>query len=108
MDRMIGDLSQHRAEVERGIESAEFGGADESVERGCAFAAGIGAKEQVILSSNRYGAQRPLSTAVIDLQQTIIDITCERAPSGQGWRMRAGGSQVSEICVMRPQVSRDF
>ena len=65
MDGMIGDLSQHRAEVKRGIESAEFGCADESVEGGRAFAAGIGAEKQVILSPNRYGSQRPLGTAVI-------------------------------------------
>lgn len=28
--------------------------------------------------------------------------------SGQGWRMRAGGSQALAIFVMRSQVSRDF
>lgn len=77
---MIGDLCQDSAEVKRGIESAELGRANESVERSCALAAGIGAKKQVILSSNRDRPERPLGSAIIDLQQTIIDIARERAP----------------------------
>ena len=69
---MIGDLCQDGAEVKRRIESAELSRANEGVEGSCALTAGIGAKKQVILSSNRDRPQRPLGGTIIDLQQTII------------------------------------
>ena len=48
VDRMVSDAGQHAAQVELWIETVEFGGADQAVDRGGALATGIGASEQVI------------------------------------------------------------
>jgi len=62
---MLGDPCQDGAEVKRWIESAELGGADEGVEGSSALAAGIGAKEQVILPSDRDRPQSPFGGAIM-------------------------------------------
>ena len=50
---MVGDARQNGAKVERRVQSAELGRADECVEGCGTFSAGIGAEEQVILPSDR-------------------------------------------------------
>jgi hypothetical protein len=52
---MVGDAGEHRAQVGFGIEAVELGGADQGVERGGPFPAGIGTGEEKILSSERNG-----------------------------------------------------
>ena len=54
---MVGDAGQHIAEIGFGIETVQFGGADQAVDRGGALAAGIGAGEQVVLAAQSDGAQ---------------------------------------------------
>jgi hypothetical protein len=41
VDRMVGDAGQHIAEIGFGIETVEFGSADQAVDRGGSFAAGV-------------------------------------------------------------------
>ena len=53
---MIGDAGQHVAEIGFGIETVEFSGADQAVDRGGAFATGIRTGEQVVLSAQSDGA----------------------------------------------------
>src|SRR3954451_9483425 len=88
---MVGDARQGSAEVKRWIDSAEFGCTNEGVERGGALTARIGTKEQVILPSDRDGAERPFRGAVVDLQQTIIDVARESTPVGKCIPDRARG-----------------
>ena len=60
VDGMIGDGGQRVAQLELWVESAEFGAADQAVDRCGALATGIGAGEQVILAAQSDGAQRSL------------------------------------------------
>jgi hypothetical protein len=48
---MIGDAGQHVSEIRFRVETVEFGGADQAVDRGGALAAGIGAGEQVVFAA---------------------------------------------------------
>ena len=57
MDRVVSDAGQHVAQVKLWVETVEFGGANQAVDRGGAFAAGVGAREQVVLSAQSDGAQ---------------------------------------------------
>lgn len=104
---MIGDPCQDGTEIKRGIKPAEFGGADEGVERSCALTAGIGTEEQVVFSSNRDRPQRPLGSAVIDLQQTVIDVARERTPVGQCIADRNGGVALGRQRPDHPSPSTD-
>ena len=46
---MVGDAREHLAQVSFGIDVVELGGADQAVNCGGTFAAGVGACEQVAL-----------------------------------------------------------
>ena len=49
IDGLVGDARQHLAEMRLGIQAIEFGAAHQTVDRGGALAAGIQAREQVVL-----------------------------------------------------------
>jgi hypothetical protein len=53
---------EHLAQVRFGIDAVEFGCADEAVDRGGAFATGIGAREQVVLATQGDHAQSSCPT----------------------------------------------
>ena len=80
VDRMFGDASQDLAEISFRVYSVQLCGAHQRVNGGSTLAAGVRAAEKIILAPQSYGTKRPLSRRVIDLQQSIINITCERAP----------------------------
>ena len=65
VDRMIGDAGQHVEEIDFGVETVEFGGADQAVDRGGALAAHIGACEQVVLAAQSDGAQGAFRGVVV-------------------------------------------
>jgi hypothetical protein len=96
IDRMVRDARQDGAKVKRGIESAELGCANEGVERSCALTAGIGTEKQVILSSNRDRPERPLGGAIIDFQQTIIDIARDARQWASAYRIAPAVSLLAE------------
>ena len=48
-DWRFGDVGEHMTQIGFGVEAVQFGAADEGVDGGGAFAAGIGAGEQVEL-----------------------------------------------------------
>lgn len=80
VDRMVGDAGQDLSEIAFGVESVEFRRADERVDGGSPFAAGVRASKQVVLSSKRDGAKRPFCRRVVDLQQTVVNVTRQRTP----------------------------
>src|SRR5260370_21302964 len=80
VDRMVGDAGQNPAEIAFGIESVEFRRSDQRVDGRSAFATGVRATKKVVLSSEGDGAKRPFGRRVVDLQQSIVDIACERTP----------------------------
>jgi hypothetical protein len=74
VDRMLSDAGEHLAQIERGIKPVQLRSADQSVKRRGTHTAGIGAEEQVVLPTDGDGAQRSLGGAVVDLEQTIVDV----------------------------------
>lgn len=74
VDWMIGDAGQHVAEIGFGIKAIEFGTADQAVNRGGAFAAGIGAGEQLVFAAECDRAQGAFRV-VVDLDATVIHVT---------------------------------
>ena len=81
VDRMVGDAGQHVAEIRFGIETVEFGGADQAVDRGGAFAAGIGAGEQVVLAAQSDGAQGTFGGVVVDLDAAVVHVAQQGIPA---------------------------
>ena len=51
IDRVIGDATNHFAQVGFGIDAVELCGLDERINCGCAFAAGVGSCEQIVLAA---------------------------------------------------------
>ena len=81
IDRVIGDAGQHVSEIRFGIETVEFGGADQAVDRGGAFAAGIRAGEQVILAAQSDGAQGAFSGVIVDFDVAVVHVPQQRIPA---------------------------
>ena len=57
---MIGNALEDVTQVGLGVDTVEFGGADQRVDRLSSLAAGVGAKEQEVLAAERDGALRAL------------------------------------------------
>ncbi|MGF6974494.1 hypothetical protein QFZ94_002944 [Paraburkholderia sp. JPY465] len=50
VDRMLGDAREHEAQIRLWIDAVEFCGANEAVDRGGTFAAGVCSSEQIVAS----------------------------------------------------------
>ena len=50
---MVGDASEDIGDIELRVKAAEFGGFDQRVHGGGTVTAGVGAREQIILATNR-------------------------------------------------------
>lgn len=59
IDRVLGNVLEYVAQIGIGIQPIEPGSANQRVDRGRAPPARIGASEQIVLSAQRYRAQRP-------------------------------------------------
>ena len=71
------------AQIGFGIEAVEFGRADQAVDRGGAFAAGIGAGEQVVLAAQCDRAQGAFGGVVVDFDAAVVAVAHERVPTRQ-------------------------
>src|ERR1039457_2569854 len=91
LNGMVGDLTEHRAQVEFWIEAVELGRADQRIDGGGPFAARVGAGEEIVFPAQGHTAQRPFGRVIVDLQQSIIDVTRERTPTRE--RVADGGSR---------------
>jgi len=80
-DVVVGDLGEHRPQVEFRVEAVELGRADEAVERGGTISACVGAGEQVILAAESHGAECSFGRAVVYLQLAIVDVAREGTPA---------------------------
>jgi hypothetical protein len=65
VDRVIGDLFEHAAEVEFRIKPVQFRRSQQRIDRGCSFATRIGPTEQEILPAQGDNAQSPLGSRVV-------------------------------------------
>ena len=80
---MIGNAHQDVAQICFRVESVQFGRADQAVHGCSTFSASIGAREQVVLPSDRNSAQRTLRCIVVNLEQTVIAIALQSTPAAQ-------------------------
>ena len=81
VDRVIGDIFEHTAEIKLRIKPVELGRADKAV-HGCSpLSSAIGSDEQEVFSFPEQRPQRLFGRAVIDLEQTIFGVASEGTPS---------------------------
>src|ERR1017187_1976153 len=59
VDRVLCDAGQDLAKIALRVQSVEFGGADQRVDGGSAYAAGVGPTKKVVLSAKCYSSKRP-------------------------------------------------
>ena len=83
--RVVGSPLEYVTEVCLRGQPVQFGGTDQAADRRGAFIAGIGFGEQIILPPQRYGAQLPVGSILIDFQ-----------PAGLG--RKANGYAVTWVC----------
>jgi len=83
-DGMVGDTFEDMVEVEFRIEAVELGGAEQRIDDGGAFATGVRACEEIVLTTERNHAQRPFGGVVVDLQMSIVDVASQRLPAREG------------------------
>ena len=62
-DWVVGDAFEDVVEIELRVEAVELGSTEQRVDRGSSLTAGVGAAEEVILPSERNGAQRTFGPA---------------------------------------------
>ena len=74
IDGMLGDASDDVAEVGLGIKAIQFGGTNESVDCGPAFAAAVGAEVQIVLSAESDSTSSAFSCVVVDFHSSVIDV----------------------------------
>src|SRR5262245_32107598 len=90
IDRVIGDVLDDVAQVGFRIHTVELGRSDQAVDRGSTSTAGIGTTEQVVLSSEGYGAQCSLGGIVVDLDASVVAIPSQRRPAREHIADRLG------------------
>jgi hypothetical protein len=72
-DWVLVDVGEYVAQVGFGVEAIEFGGADQAVDRGSAFAASVRARKEEVFSSQGHASQCALGSVVIDLNASVVD-----------------------------------
>jgi len=78
VDGMVGDAGHHFPQIGFGIQTVEFGRADQAVNDSSSFSARARSCEQIVLPSQGHSAQRALRGVVIDLNVAIFYIACQR------------------------------
>ena len=81
VDGMLRDAGEHLAQIEFGIHSVELGASHEAVDGSSAMASRVCTGKEVVPAAESDGAQRALGAGVVDLDQPVIDVACERTPS---------------------------
>jgi len=90
VDGVIGDAGEHVAQVCFRIDVVQLRGADQAVDCGSAFAAGIRSREQVVLAAQGHHAQCSFRGVVVDFDAAIVQVAQQRFPAA---RRRVGGWQ---------------
>ena len=81
IDRMLGDTLENIAQVGFRIELIELGRTDERVDNGRALTAAVSTGEEIIFSAESNRAKRAFRGIVVDLDSSIIAISCEGFPA---------------------------
>lgn len=78
VDRVIGDLFEHAAEIKFRIKPIELSCSEQRVDRGCAVATCIGSTEQEVLPAQGDSTQSPLGGRVVYFDPAVVEIARER------------------------------
>ena len=81
VDRILADTGEDVAQIGFRLKAVHFCGADERVEDGGTFAAGIAASEEPVFSSKAYGPDGVFGCVVRDLPPAIGAVTGECLPA---------------------------
>lgn len=81
---MIGDAADGVAEVRLWVDAVEFAGADKAIDCGGAFAAGIGAADEIVLEAKGDDTQRAFCRVVVDFRMADIAVAHQRRPTSGG------------------------
>ena len=87
---MVVDAVEHVSEIGLRIETVELGRLDDRHGTGQCFAAGVGAREEPVLSTDADRAQGSLGRIVVDGHATVGEEEAERGPTGQAIAECAG------------------
>ena len=74
VDGMVGDALEDFAQVGFGVEAVELGGSYERVEGGGAFAARVGACEEIVAAAHGDGTEGAFGSGVVDLDAAIVAV----------------------------------
>ncbi len=77
-----GHAFQHVLEIGEGLDLVELGGGDEGAEGCPSGAAAVGPGKQVVLATERNGADGAFDRVVVEFDATVIE------ESGEGWPAR--------------------
>src|SRR6185312_4390661 len=80
---MLGDAGEHLAQVRLRVDAVEFGGTDQTVERGGAFAPGVRSGEEIVFSPEGHRTQGAFSGRVVDLDASVFAVARQRRPAGE-------------------------
>jgi hypothetical protein len=81
IDRVIGDAGKNVAQPHLWIKTVELRRLDQGVDGSGTLAAGIGAREQVILSAESEWPDGAFGGVVVDLQAAVLEVAGERCPA---------------------------
>ena len=76
----IDQSFKHVSEPGVGFNAVELGGLDQRADDRPAFAAAVGAGEEMVLAPEREGANRAFDRIVVDFDAAVIDIKAKRRP----------------------------
>jgi hypothetical protein len=69
---MIGNTREYLAQIRFGVAVVELSGADQAVDRSRSLSAGIAAREEIVLTSQRDASQCPFGCVVVDLNTPVV------------------------------------
>jgi hypothetical protein len=81
---VIGDAGEDVAEIALRVEAVELGGLDEGEDAGGAVAALVRSGEEPVLAAEGDRADGALGGVVVDFDATVVEVSGERRPAGEG------------------------
>lgn len=80
VDLVVGDADQRVLQPGFRVVPVQSGRADQAVDRGCPFAAGIRSQKQVVLAPQRHTSQSAFGGIVVDLDTAVACVARQRFP----------------------------
>src|SRR5512147_1129659 len=93
VDGVGGYAGEHVAEPGFRVEAIELGGFEQGVEGRSAFAAAVGAGEEIVLPAEGQRPNLSFGGVVVDLQPTVVEVAAQRRPVVAG--VADGGGELA-------------